>query len=111
MGAILGSQDGISGALGVIAALLCVTQILASVVATSRFIFALARDQAIPLSKYLVKTNKHKEPWVAMAALIASLLLSTTCWVVNEHHFNGLVQAFNYYFINFPCVSGAAPAR
>ncbi|KLT41810.1 hypothetical protein CC85DRAFT_328672 [Cutaneotrichosporon oleaginosum] len=101
MGAILGSEQGIGGALGIISSLLAITQVLASVVATSRFIFALARDRAIPLSRLLVKTDKRKEPWVAMVALVASLLLSTMCWLVNKTHYNGLLQTFNYYFVNF----------
>lgn len=101
----MGWSPAVTGALGCIASLAAITQVLSTIVATSRFIFALARDRGIPFSRFLVKTDKHKDPWVAMTALILSLLVSTTCWFVNRDHYYGLIQAFNFYFINFPYVS------
>lgn len=82
-----------------------ITQVLASTVITSRFIFALARDNGIPFSKLLVKTSKHKEPWVAMTCLLASLYVSCVGWFVNRDNYYGLLQAFNFYFICIPYVS------
>ncbi|KLT41835.1 hypothetical protein CC85DRAFT_292432 [Cutaneotrichosporon oleaginosum] len=104
IGMILNLSPGATGTLGILASLCATLQIVASIMATSRFIFALARDHGIPFSRFLVKTDKHKEPWVAMVVLIASLFLSTTCWLVNRQRYWALNQAWTFYFINFPYV-------
>lgn len=85
----------------------CTTlQLVASTVITSRFIFALARDKGIPFSKFLVRTDKHKEPWVAMAALLLSLFASVIGVVVKpQKNYTSLLQAFHFYFISIPYVS------
>ncbi|CAK9782617.1 hypothetical protein CC85DRAFT_284014 [Cutaneotrichosporon oleaginosum] len=99
-------EIGKSGILGIaiIAALSTITQVLASTLITSRFIFALARDKGIPFSKLMATTDKHKEPWVAMVALLLAMFLSTTGWLVNHNNYTSLLHAFHFYFINVPYV-------
>jgi amino acid transporter len=111
MGQIM--EVGSSGiwAFAILATLASTTQVVAATVITSRFIFALARDKGIPFSKLLVTTNKHKEPWVAMAALLVSMYLATTGWLVNRRNFYSLLHAFHFYFINVPYVSSHPPRQ
>lgn len=90
--------------LSIIATLCTTSQVLASTVITSRFIFALARDKGIPFSRFFVITNKHKEPWAAMITLLLAMYLSTTGWLVNRENYYGLVQGFQFYFITIPYV-------
>ncbi|BEI86749.1 hypothetical protein CcaverHIS002_0700950 [Cutaneotrichosporon cavernicola] len=89
-------------AFAILATLCTTTQVLASTLITSRFIFALARDKGIPFSKFLARTDKHKEPWVAMTALLLAMFLATTGWLVNHQNWFSLLQAFQFYLINIP---------
>lgn len=104
MGGLMGWPKSGIVAVSIIGALCTITQVLASTVITSRFIFALARDHGIPFSNLLVKTNKHREPWVAMAALLLSLYLSTLGFLVDPGNYYGILQPFVFYFINLAYV-------
>lgn len=109
MGTIMGISIKAMVALTCLGTVCTITQVLASTVITSRFIFALARDKGIPFSKWLVVTSKDKEPWVAMATLLASLYLSTLGWFTdlsqNTSHYYRILQVFSFYFITIPYVS------
>lgn len=48
----------------IMAILLCI-QLQAQLQASSRFVFALARDRAMPFSDAIKRTNKYKQPYVA----------------------------------------------
>lgn len=46
-------------------------QLQAQLQASSRFVFALARDRALPFSDTIKRTNASKQPWVAHAICVA----------------------------------------
>ncbi len=48
----------------IMAVVLCI-QLQAQLQASSRFAFALARDNAMPFAHVIKRTNKYKQPWVA----------------------------------------------
>lgn len=53
-------------------AILCFClQLQAQLQASSRFVFALARDRALPFSDTIKSTNKAKQPWVAHLICVA----------------------------------------
>jgi amino acid transporter len=81
------------------------TQLIASVVVTSRFIFALARDYAMPFSDGLYRTNSRKEPWVADLLVIFSLYASVAGWYLPRGNYYNLIQTFWYWFMAIPYVS------
>lgn len=82
-----------------------VLQILSTTVVTSRFIFALARDRGIPFSILFVRTDKHRQPWVAVVALLLGLCLSTVGWLLPHAEYDALLTAVNFYFTTIPYVS------
>jgi amino acid transporter len=105
---LLPKSQGSSIAMSVAMAIPSVLQILASTVVTSRFIFALARDRGIPLSRFFVRTDKHKMPWAATVALLFALALSTVGWAIPRNYYDALLTGVNFYFITIPYVSGRA---
>jgi len=81
------------------------TQLIAAVVVASRFIFALARDCAIPFSSLLVRTSKNREPWVADLLVIGAMYASIIGqWIPASAYYN-LIQAFGFWFMALAYVS------
>jgi len=80
-------------------------QVIASMMVTSRFIFALARDCAIPFSSLLVKTSKNREPWVADLALIGAMYAAIIGWFVPVGNYYSLIQSFSFWFTSLAYVS------
>jgi len=70
----------------------------------SRFVFALARDCAIPFSNFLARTSKGGEPWAAEVVIFASLYVSIAAWWVNANNYYNLVMTFGYWFMTLPFV-------
>jgi amino acid transporter len=72
-GYILSTAINKQAAIGICTLLIfCLTiQILAQLQASSRFVFALARDNAMPFSETIARTNKHRQPVVAHWLVIA----------------------------------------
>lgn len=99
--AILNLGPMVLAGLGIIALALSASQFLATVVICSRFIFAVARDQGLPFSKYLKMTDRHREPWVANLVLIFIAYLSLTCWFYDTKYYYQLSQTISTYI---PCV-------
>ncbi|GMK58997.1 hypothetical protein CspeluHIS016_0700120 [Cutaneotrichosporon spelunceum] len=77
-------------------------QIISATIVTSRFIFALARDRALPFSTLFEKTDKHKQPWVAVVTVLLSLCLSTIGWVLPSSWYPSLLTSISFYLINIP---------
>lgn len=98
---ILGFSPKTLAGLGIIALALSASQFLATVVICSRFIFAVARDQGLPFSKYLKMTDRHREPWVANLVLVFIAYLSLTCWLYDWRYYYQLSQTISTYI---PCV-------
>lgn len=85
--------------------LAALTQVTAAVIVTSRFLFAMARDHAIPFANILIKTNQSKEPWVIDIVIIATLFAAVSAWYVNKEKYFNLSETFLLYFMAIPYVS------
>jgi amino acid transporter len=79
--------------------------VVASVLVTTRFIFALARDRGLPFSTLLKQTAKDGEPWMADLALFVALYLSSTGYLNNTTRYCNLIQTFGLWFVSVAYVS------
>jgi len=95
-------NDGAMYALAICGILLGNLQTVSSTLVTSRFIYALARDCAIPFSNVLVRTTKEKEPLAADLAIILALYASVASWWVSAKNYYQLVIPFLHWFTCVP---------
>lgn len=86
--------------------ILCaVTQHVSTVIVTSRFIFAQARDYGIPFSNFFMKTTKKKEPWAADLGIIITMYISVIAWFDNQSRIYNLARSFAWWFTSVGYVS------
>jgi hypothetical protein len=76
-----------------------------SVLVMTRFVFALARDFALPFSSTLLRINRGKEPWLADIAIFLALYAGVAAWWVSPTNYYTLTTTFGYFFLAFPYVS------
>ncbi|CAK9785795.1 hypothetical protein CC85DRAFT_303523 [Cutaneotrichosporon oleaginosum] len=99
---ILGMNKAQTIALSVVMTIPVVLQVMCSTIVTSRFIFALARDRGLPFSDLLVRTDKHRQPWVALVGVLLILCISVCGQAVPQKPYYTLLITVNFYFINIP---------
>lgn len=76
----------------IMAIVLCI-QLQAQLQASSRFAFALARDNAMPFSNVIKRTNKYKQPWVATLLCIGLWAPWCLLWFANREHVVPVITA------------------
>lgn len=85
VGHILQKAVGNNGAIAlccIIVIIMCI-QIQAQLQAASRFVFAMARDRALPFSDQIKRTNKHKQPFIATCLCVA-LTAPFVCLLIGQ---------------------------
>ncbi|BEI89876.1 uncharacterized protein CcaverHIS019_0212380 [Cutaneotrichosporon cavernicola] len=76
----------------IMAVVLCI-QLQAQLQASSRFAFALARDNAMPFSHFVKRTNKYKQPWVATLLCIGLWAPWCLLFFANRGHVTPVITA------------------
>ncbi|GMK59081.1 hypothetical protein CspeluHIS016_0700960 [Cutaneotrichosporon spelunceum] len=76
----------------IMAVVLCI-QLQAQLQASSRFAFALARDNAMPFSHSVKRTNKYKQPWVATLLCIGLWAPWCVLFFANRSHVTPVITA------------------
>jgi amino acid transporter len=81
------------------------TSLLAAALVSSRFIFALARDYALPFSNLFYRTDKQRTPWVAELLVVSAMYISVVGWYIPERYYDNLLQTFWLWFMTLTYVS------